>query len=57
MPCTVHVLGKDDFFFIKKTKLVHAPTGKIPNIIVHFLFICTRDETFGIDNLFALSLT
>ena len=42
MPCTVHFLEKDDFFFMKYFKLVHAPTWKIPQYMNCFLFICTR---------------
>ena len=48
---------KDDFFFIKYFKLVHAPTWKIPHYMTGFLSICTRHEAFGLFPCFALSAT
>ena len=46
-----------DFFFIKYFKLVHAPTWKIPQFMVPFLFICSKLEIFGIFNFLTLSAT
>ena len=48
---------KDDFFFMKYFKLVHAPTWKIPHYMTGFLSICTRHEAFGLFHCFALSAT
>ena len=48
---------KDDFFFMKYFKLVHAPTFKIPHYMTGFLSICTRHEAFCLFHCFALSAT
>ena len=48
---------KDDFFFMKYFKLVHAPTWKIPHYMTGFLSICTRHEAISLFHCFALSAT
>ena len=53
MPCTVYLLGKDDFCH-NYFKLVHAPTLDIPYYIVRDVFIYTWSQTFGIYNFFVL---